>query len=103
MSSALPGRHSGGREKAVKRLPPAGRRSRYLMINVTLTNDLDEFLQSVGNEARRTGGYKLPKTLILRALARVLQELKERGKIDVAGVRTEQEFLGRVREAFGLK
>ncbi len=76
---------------------------KYYMINVTLPHSLDEFLQSVGNEARSTGGHKLAKTLILRGLARVLQQLKAEKKLDMTGVRGERDFMERLREAMGLK
>lgn len=72
------------------------------MVNVTLPNELDEFLQSVGNEARSLGGHKLPKTLILRALARTLRELKLAGHLDLREVRSEQDFMRRLRKACGL-
>jgi hypothetical protein len=52
--------------------PRRERRSRYFMINVLLPPELDEYLQRIGNEARKKGGYHLPKTMLLRAMARVL-------------------------------
>ncbi|MBI3097926.1 MAG: hypothetical protein HYY93_06710 [Planctomycetes bacterium] len=73
-----------------------------MMVNVTLSNELDEFLQSVGNRARKSGGYKLPKTLILRGLARVLRELVEADRIDLAGLKTEEEFVKALRTGMGL-
>ena len=78
-------------------------KKKYYMINVTLDHRLDEFLQSVGNEARSTGGHKLPKTLILRGLALVLRQLRDAKKIDLKGVTNEADFVDRLREAMGLK
>lgn len=79
------------------------RKSRYLMVNVTLSDELDEFLQNVGTEVRKSGGYKLPKTLILRGLARVLQEMVAAKKIDLCEVKTEEDFVERLRQAMRLK
>lgn len=78
------------------------RKSQYFMINVTLTLELDEFLQFIGNESRRLGGYHIPKTMILRSLARVLKEVVDSGKLDLAGVFSEEDFVGRVRKSLGL-
>jgi len=72
------------------------------MINVTLTLELDEFLQFVGNESRRLGGYHLPKTMILRSLTRLLKEMVDSGKVDLSGVFSEEDFLARLRKSFGL-
>lgn len=92
-----------GQRRGVQRKPPTGRKSKYLMINVTLSHELDEFLQRVGNQARKTGGFKLPKTMLLRGLARVLRELVDSDMVDVSGIMTEDQFVSALREAVGLK
>jgi hypothetical protein len=78
------------------------RKSQYFMINVTLTLELDEFLQFVGNESRRLGGYHIPKTMILRAMTRVLKGLMDSGKLDLSGIFSEEDFVARLRKAMGL-
>ena len=79
----------------------AAQRSKYdFMVNVTLDHDLDEFLDNVGITVKRSGGHKLPKTRIFRGLARVLKELIRSKKIDLSGVKTEEEFMERLMEAF---
>ena len=74
-------------------------KSDYIRVNLTLPDDLDRVLQKVGNDARASGGYKIPKTLIMRALVRLLMELN----VDPSGVKTEEEFLDRILEAVKKK
>ena len=47
------------------------------------------------NDARAAGGYKLPKTMIMRALVRLLMSLD----VDPSGVKTEDELLERIGRA----
>jgi hypothetical protein len=71
------------------------------MIYVSLPHELDEFLQWMGNQTRWQGGYKLAKTEILRAMARVFQEYVRKGEIDLRGIFTESDFVKRVGRAMG--
>lgn len=70
-------------------------KSRYFRLNLTLPEALDRFLEEVGIEAKAAGGYKLPKTLVLRALVRFMAELD----VNIDGVRTEEELLDRLLSA----
>ncbi len=72
-----------------------GPKSEYIRVNLTLPDELDRVLQELGNDARATGGYKLPKTMIMRALVRLLMRLD----VDPSGVRTEDELLERILQA----
>ena len=72
-----------------------GLKGEYIRVNLTLPDELDRVLQELGNDARATGGYKLPKTMIMRALVRLLMELE----LDPSGVKTEDELLERIKEA----
>lgn len=72
-------------------------KSGYFHLNLTLPHDLDAALTDIGNRARASGGFKLRKTEILRSLIRLLLELE----IDLRGVRTEDDFLLRLRKAIG--
>lgn len=72
-------------------------KSEYFRLNLTLPHELDAELAKIGYRARSTGGMKLRKTEILRALIRLLLELE----IDVDGVKDEDEFLIRLRRATG--
>ena len=67
-------------------------KSEYIRVNLTLPDELDRVLQELGNDARATGGYKLPKTMIMRALVRLLMTLN----VDPSGVKTEDELLERI-------
>jgi hypothetical protein len=72
-----------------------GLKSEYIRVNLTLPDELDRVLQELGNDARATGGYKLPKTMIMRALVRLLMTLD----LDPSGVKTEDELLERILQA----
>ena len=75
MSTKIPSRRS-----------PAGN---YIRLNLTLPDELDRMLQEFGSDARVAGGYKIPKTTIIRALIRLLMTLE----VDLSGVRTEEDLL----------
>ena len=68
------------------------KKERYFRINLTLPIELDRVISDIGPATWAKGGSKLPKTVILRALVRMLMELD----IDVTGVKTEEEFLERL-------
>ena len=70
-------------------------KSEYIRVNLTLPDELDRVLQELGNNARAAGGYKLPKTMIMRALVRLLMTLD----VDPSGVKTEEELLQRIMQA----
>jgi hypothetical protein len=72
-----------------------GAKSDYIRVNLTLPDELDRVLQDIGNDARATGGYKLPKTMIMRALVRLLMTLD----VDPSGIKTEEELLERILAA----
>jgi len=72
-----------------------GLKSEYIRVNLTLPDELDRVLQTLGNDARATGGYKVPKTMIMRALVRLLMSLD----VDPSGVKTEDELLERILQA----
>ena len=72
-----------------------GLKSEYIRVNLTLPDELDRVLQELGNDARATGGYKLPKTMIMRSLVRLLMALD----VDPSGVKTEDELLERILQA----
>ena len=72
-----------------------GLKSEYIRVNLTLPDKLDRVLQELGNDARATGGYKIPKTMIMRALVRLLMTLD----VDPSGVKTENELFNRILQA----
>ena len=72
-----------------------GLKSDYIRVNLTIPDELDRVLQKLGNDARATGGYKIPKTMIMRALVRMLMSLD----IDPSGIKTEDELLERLLQS----
>ena len=48
---------------------------------------------------KSTGGYKLPKSYVIRGLLEAAMEVDNKLKIDVAGVKTEDEFTKRMLNA----
>ena len=74
-------------------------KSSYIRVNLTLPDELDRVLQELGNDARATGGYKIPKTMIMRALVRLLMRLD----VDPSGIKTEDELLERLVQAIGKR
>lgn len=63
--------------------------SDYIRLNLTLPDELDRMLQESGIDARAAGGYKIPKTTIIRSLIRMLMILG----VDPSGVKTEEDLL----------
>ena len=61
-------------------------------LSVTVPVELVKYLEWVGLEARRSGGLRLPKASIVRALLNVLVRMD----VDVSGVTTQQELEERI-------
>jgi len=70
-------------------------RKNLFRIPISITKDMESWLQSLGNTMKATGGYKLPKSYVLRSLLNAAMELG----IDVSGVKTEEELEERILEA----
>ena len=70
-------------------------KSKHYRAELTLPESLDQYLSEFGRESRSTGGYKLAKTEIIRALIKVLMKLK----VDVSGVKDEDELVERIMSA----
>ncbi|HEY82362.1 MAG TPA: hypothetical protein G4O01_03620 [Dehalococcoidia bacterium] len=73
---------------------PAGTRAKTAMIklSVFLSREEDAYLESLASTAKFTGGKKLSKTKLIEAMVRAFRTTK----LDVRGVRTEEELLKRV-------
>lgn len=61
----------------------------------TIPIELDNMLHQFGARARETGGYKISKTAIVRALVRVFNDLD----VDSTGVVDEDMLVRRIWEA----
>lgn len=70
-------------------------KNNYFKITLTIPEELDNLLVEVGQTARSRGGHKLPKTLIIRSLIRLLKELP----VNLDEVKTEDQFLEKLRSA----
>lgn len=64
-------------------------------VPISITKEMDAWLQELSSRMKSSGGYKLPKSYIIRALLDAAMKLK----IDVLGVKTEDELVERIREA----
>jgi len=64
-------------------------------VPISITKEMEAWLQDLSNRMKSTGGYKLPKSYIIRALLDAARRLK----IDVSGVKTEDELAERILEA----
>ncbi len=70
-------------------------RRETIRIMVTLPIELDNILHQFGAKARGTGGHKISKTAIIRALVRVFTELD----VDHTGVMDEDMLIKRIWDA----
>lgn len=64
-------------------------------VPISITNEMEEWLQDLSNRMKSSGGYKLPKSYIIRALLSAARKLD----IDVSGVKDEHELAKRILEA----
>jgi hypothetical protein len=64
-------------------------------VPISITREMEAWLQDLSNKMKSAGGYKLPKSYIIRALLDAARTLK----IDVSGVKTEDELAKRILEA----
>ncbi len=64
-------------------------------VPISITKEMEDWLQGLSNEMKFSGGYKLPKSYIIRALLEAAMSLR----IDVSGVKTEEDLEKRIKEA----
>ena len=64
-------------------------------VPISITKGMDSWLQDLSSRMKASGGYKLPKSYILRSLIDAIMELK----VDVIGVKTETELKKRILKA----
>jgi len=67
-------------------------------VPISITKDMEKWLQNLANEMKSSGGYKLPKSYIIRALLDAAMTLK----IDVSGVKNEEELVKRIHSAIKI-
>lgn len=64
-------------------------------VPIALTKEMENWLQGLANTMRASGGYKLPRSYIVRALINAAMQLK----LDVSGVKDEKELTERFKIA----
>lgn len=68
-------------------------------VPISISKETESWLQGLGNEMKMTGGYKLPKSYIMRSILNAIMKLK----IDVSGIKSEKDLEKRIREAIKKK
>lgn len=74
-------------------------KANYFRVPLTLPKELDIYLQKIGTEAKASGGFKLAKTTIIRALIKTMMDLE----VDLSNVKDEDELKIRVLRALKKK
>lgn len=69
----------------------------YEHLSVTIPHDLNNWLYEFSLKIKRAGGYRIPKTVIVRALIRALGESNL--KIDLSNIRVKQKNMHKLRLA----
>jgi len=64
-------------------------------VPISITKEMEAWLQDLSSQMKSSGGYKLPKSYIIRALIDAAMELK----VDVSEVKTEDELVKRILDA----
>jgi hypothetical protein len=59
----------------------------YDRFSLTLPQQLNDWLYKFTNEIKRAGGYRVPKTLVVRAFVRAIKESKI--NIDISDIRDD--------------
>jgi len=87
-------RLTGEKKKAApppRRQPAAPADTTMIKLSVFLNRGEDSYLESLSSTAKFTGGKKLSKTKLIEAMVRAFRQ----SKLDVSGVRTDDELLKR--------
>jgi len=68
-------------------------------VPIAITKEMESWLQKLSSEMKSSGGYKLPKSYIIRALLDAAMTLDP----DVSGVKTERDLAKRIAAAIKKK
>ncbi len=74
--------------------PPEEPQTTRIKLSVFLGRGEDAYLEALASTAKFSGGKKISKTRLIEAMVRAFR----RSKLDVSGVRTDEELLNRVTE-----
>ncbi len=91
-SSGNPAGQAGETGNTPVREPAKKTRAETIKLSVFLNRGEDAYLESLASTAKFSGGKKLSKTKLIEAMVRAFRG----AKLDVRGVRTEEELLKRV-------
>jgi hypothetical protein len=64
-------------------------------VPISITKDMESWLHALSNKMKSSGGYKLPKSYIIRALLDAAMKLN----IDATEIKTEEELVKRILKA----
>ena len=64
-------------------------------VPISITKGMEKWLQELSSQMKSSGGYKLPKSYIIRALLDAAMQLD----IDVVQIKTEEELVKRILKA----
>ena len=64
-------------------------------VPISITKEMESWLQEFSNNMKAAGGYKLPKSYVIRSLLDAIMKLR----IDAQGVKTEEELVKRILRA----
>ena len=64
-------------------------------VPISITKDMEAWLQALSSKMKSSGGYKLPKSYIIRALLDAAMQLD----IEVTERKTEEELVKRILKA----
>jgi len=80
-------------QKPAKKEEPASQSDKVMIkLSVFLSREEDAYLETLASTAKFSGGRKLSKTKLIESMVRALRTTN----LDVRGVKTEEELLGRV-------
>jgi len=75
------------------------KKNEHFKVHVPMNAELTKWLENLGIDAREQGGFRIPKTEIIKACVRVVMKYD----IDVAKVKSEEELVKRIEQAIGKK
>jgi len=64
----------------------------YFRVSLTLPKNLDDYLEMMGSDIKGSGGFKLAKTEIIRAMIRAMMTMK----FDIKQVKSEEDLEGKI-------
>ncbi len=67
----------------------------YFRVPITMPSSMVSFLENLGIECKKSGGHKIANTETVRVMIKLLMDLD----VDLNGIKTEEEFEARVKDA----